>query len=837
MLTKLSSGMCMAMATLALSIQPLQAAPAYMNDAETRQPFNDKALPTIDHKFPRIIMAETQSMAGDLEKFAKYQILTAGGGMIKKVANLQSLNPDLLYFRSLMTSEFLEYDQPYCTHSQSPAFENTASATSGCNVYAGHWLYQAGTTLKKAVNTSATTLPVADATRFQVGEYIVIYDAPAGSFKNAEHAKITGRNTSNHSITVARGFKSAKTQHSAGSIVAQHVNGQSGSKLNWAYNISTQSPKDSNGRTFAQAALEFIKNNYSKDSKGAKTSVKVSGFLFDSDFYSVLKTKKADVNNDLKTDHGKDANGTNWWGMGLENFYQSVRNAFPGKYVITGHQLARSFNSSHGTQMEGWPQSNGFHSVVPEYKTLNSELANYRYYMHHISKGPAATHVLTKTPTLTYRDGTSAATDRPFRFALGMGLLDDGYFGSQNAPAHPDVWYDEFSVITDKSSSSYGTAVRSSEAAIRKNMGWLGKPLGGYTRIYNSSAFSPAASLISPGTFDSDINGWSGDNVSISRNTANAMDGSSSLMAGKHTRYQSELSNARIKGPAASLTKSNWYTLVFSATSSAPREIKANVGGYGERFLIGNTWRRYVMAFQAPASGSSRIAFTVGDENTNVWFDSVYLFKGNPNVFRRDFENGIIVVNGTGASTTVDLGGTFQRIKGTQSPSINNGQNLSKLSLSAWDAGILLRARNSAPTSPSTLPPSTDIDVCGGPSIQSGSDQGAYLWKECNEGTWRMLVSAGGDSNGVSFTGSVTSDQGFNLVDTVSFENNDKLNMESSKIDFKLYVWNKGTDGINMVLPSSSETCVSLNSGSLYLGPDRVPMSAPFDLNTLQQCK
>lgn len=849
---RLAAGIGMVLSTLAFGTQSSIAAPAYMNDADTRKPSNSARVPSINgHKFPRVIMAETQSMAGDLDKFAKYQVVTAGGGVLNKIAKLQKKNSSLLFFRALMPTEYLGYTHSnvHCSHSHSLPFENTTSSTSGCGVYAGHWLYQAGTKTKKSINSSTSTIPVADAKRFQVGQYIVIYSAPAGSFKNAEHAKITGRNTSKNTLTVQRGFKSKKRSHGSGSIVAQHVTGQGGSSLNWSFNISTTCPKDSNGKTYAQAAIAFIKGNYAKDWQGYNTSAKVSGFLFDSDFYTLFTNKRADVNNDLKTDDGKSSSGYNYWGNGLERFYQSVRSAFPNMYIKSGHQLARAFNSTNGTQMEGWPQSNGFHSVVPQYKTLNSEFANYRYYMHYINQGPAATHVLTKTPTSIYPKGTGASSNKPFRFALGMGLLEDGYFGSQNSTNHPDVWYDEFSVITDKSSGSYGKAVNpksSNEATIRKNTGWLGNPLGSYTRIYNQGAFSPSASLISPGTFDSNTRGWSGVNVNISRDTSSTRDGAGSLRISKHTRYQSKLYGAKVKGPSAGLSKNGWYTLVFSAKADSPREIKANVGGYGERFLVGKTWRRYVMAFQAPASGSQRIDFTVGDENTNVWLDTVHLFKGNPNVFRRDFQNGIVVVNGTGSSTNVNLGGTFQHILGTQDRSVNNGKSVKSVSLKPWDAVLLVRSKKGGSslgnTSPSTTPDTTptdpsDVNVCGAPSVATDSDQGLFIWKNCNAGSWHMVASAGGDSGGIVYRGTLSSGDGFNMIDPVGFESHDVLDMGSTEVGFTLKVWNKGTDGIDLVVPETSEACFKVNaSAGVYIGRNKVEMPSAFDLNTLKSC-
>jgi hypothetical protein len=60
-------------------------------------------------------------------------------------------------------------------------------------------------------------------------------------------------------------------------------------------------------------------------------------------------------------------------------------------------------------------------------------------------------------------------------------------------------------------------------------------------------------------------------------------------------------------------------------------------------------------------------------------------------VWRRDFANGIALVNNSGSTQTVSLGGTFRRIRGTQDPTVNSGASVSSVSLPPQDAVILLR--------------------------------------------------------------------------------------------------------------------------------------------------
>jgi hypothetical protein len=61
-------------------------------------------------------------------------------------------------------------------------------------------------------------------------------------------------------------------------------------------------------------------------------------------------------------------------------------------------------------------------------------------------------------------------------------------------------------------------------------------------------------------------------------------------------------------------------------------------------------------------------------------------------VYRRDFQNGIVLVNpkGNGAQT-IALGGTFKKISGTQDSNVNNGQSVTSVTLKDRDGIVLLK--------------------------------------------------------------------------------------------------------------------------------------------------
>lgn len=62
-----------------------------------------------------------------------------------------------------------------------------------------------------------------------------------------------------------------------------------------------------------------------------------------------------------------------------------------------------------------------------------------------------------------------------------------------------------------------------------------------------------------------------------------------------------------------------------------------------------------------------------------------------PDVWRRDFERGVALVNSSGKQRNIDLGGEFEKISGTQDPIVNNGAIVSQTTIDGYDGLILLK--------------------------------------------------------------------------------------------------------------------------------------------------
>lgn len=654
---------------------------------------------TAQHLFPRVYQHENIGRSSS-EALSKYMFIDMHGMDFPQMEVVQANHSqETMLLRHISGRGYQSYttNDP-CFVSMGVAFANTGPVSqggpksAGCAIYAGHWLYKAGTPLTLGVNAGALTLQVADGSRVAPGQYVVIYDAPAGSFLNAEHVKVTARNGNTLTLQ-ARGYKSTAAAHGAGSIVAQHVLGQGSDARLWAFNFSSVSPRDGKNKTFGQFYADWLEINLNRFRNGETTSADVAGVVFDADFYFDLNSAAPDTNNDLVRDDGMSVGGVNWLGQGLDEFYARVTQRLPDHYVVAGVHDARGYDSAHGSQMENWlDYGNGQFKANPQYQHLNALFAQYLFNMGARERQMPLTRNLTKTPTRLYPGNASPAptSNAPFRLGLALTLMDDGYFGTHTLYI-ADAWWDEYAVNLTPG-ASYGRAVSKSDVnGVHQHRGWLGQPRGPFRRQYDDAQFGAGQSLLYDGSFDGGLGQWSSQNVDISRVTSGQLEGGGALNVGTMHPYLPNIYDARVKSEALNLVSDREYTIAFAARASTYREIAVSLGSETGRVTLGPDWRRYVLGFRQSRSQNAPLLFQVGRENTQVWLDSVYVFEGNANVFRRDFANGIVLANATPISRTIQLGGPFLRINGTQDPAVNNGATVTSVTLPPYDGLLLVR--------------------------------------------------------------------------------------------------------------------------------------------------
>jgi Hypothetical glycosyl hydrolase family 15 len=166
---------------------------------------------------------------------------------------------------------------------------------------------------------------------------------------------------------------------------------------------------------------------------------------------------------------------------------------------------------------------------------------------------------------------------------------------------------------------------------------------------------------------------------------------------------------------------------------------------------------RYGLASCLMNDGYYSFTNTASGYNGVVWFDEYNANLGQAisspptaawqnGVWRRDFTNGIALVNPKGnGPQTVQLGGTFVKLKGTQDPSVNDGETVTSVTLQDRDGIILLR------TTPASGSSTGSVSSSGS---GSGSSSGSSSGTSSSAGSGSSSTSSSGSS---SSTGSSSS--------------------------------------------------------------------------------
>ncbi len=285
------------------------------------------------------------------------------------------------------------------------------------------------------------------------------------------------------------------------------------------------------------------------------------------------------------------------------------------------------------------------------------------------------------------------------RFTMGTALLSDGFYGyalhgARSAP----LWFDEYSV------DSTGTAVQD-----LKYKGYLGQPV------------TDAVELTSPGILELQENFEGGvlpasfipnpvGAVSISQNASDVIAGKGSLVLNNQDHTKNGYVYVALSQSAVTLQPGSTYLLVFDwrilETLDARWGLQVSVTGPNGTLdsasanqCVSGDSGTISFPFTMPASGNWGIRFAITGGGGKAAIDNIRIFQGGVGPWRRDFENGFVLVNPLSQPHTfsmAEIAGMLnrtgiKRLKGTQAADINNGQAISgALTLPPFDSVVLL---------------------------------------------------------------------------------------------------------------------------------------------------
>jgi hypothetical protein len=246
------------------------------------------------------------------------------------------------------------------------------------------------------------------------------------------------------------------------------------------------------------------------------------------------------------------------------------------------------------------------------------------------------------------------------RFGLALTLMEDGYFTYEFGDTWhgQDWWYDEFDFD-------------------------LGYPLGPAQPV--GVLGQASANLIANGSFEqAPESAWalwvdesSGGNATIQQEQGEAPVGSAALRidinAAADAGWQISLS-----ATDCLLQNEAIYEVRFWAKSDVPRTITVNMHksspdwdnfGLWQEVAIGATWAEHTLHFTANATAqNASLQFLLGDQVGTVWLDEVQLIQQPLHLFRREFTNGLVLLNGTHHPQRVTVGAGWRRLQGDQAP-------------------------------------------------------------------------------------------------------------------------------------------------------------------------
>lgn len=260
--------------------------------------------------------------------------------------------------------------------------------------FPGHWVLNEGTTLTSSIDEESTVINCATVnnTLFSLTEYrdpdyghqapyllLVPIDHNGNKlWYESEYVRLIATNISAKQLTVKRAqlYSNAK-RFDRGTYIAALPANLIAQRPLFYYNLSSVCPKDSKGKTAADVYVDELVSYFNRDNGLLKN---FNGIGFDVNYFDVSNKPTFDVNNDGVADGGI-IDGYNVWREGDWNMLSNLRNRLGPDYVISadGHMTLnqQAVGILNGIESEGLVQHNDAWRGIS--RTLNTHLFWRKY--------------------------------------------------------------------------------------------------------------------------------------------------------------------------------------------------------------------------------------------------------------------------------------------------------------------------------------------------------------------------------------------------------------------------------------------------------------------------
>ncbi len=399
------------------------------------------------------------------------------------------------------------------------------------------------------------------------------------------------------------------------------------------------------------------------------------------------------------------------WGVAVDTLGNRLRRLAGDNFELIGN-CAQSTNyaSFNGWMRENFPYQNG----GDWYQNMFRDPGGY-FVDDTRFRAPRSNYLFSASASGNPYDANNR---RKARFGLASAALGEGYgvFGPSDRSARPLPyhmwWFDEYGV--DLTTGAASPAIQ--------HTGWLGQPLGPYGQMVWVGTQPDA---VSNPDFETDVTtGWTfyytQPGATRTQDLSTSASGSASLKL--HVPSAGAVPwevNVHSEGTVFMLAGQIYSATFWAKASSGPHRIHvvAESPGGGEltsaTLDVTTSWKHYSVALVPPSAGDAELELFVADAAGDVWFDDVHLQAGATSVYRRDFQNGIVLVNPSNEVLTVPLEREFKKIQGFADPVTNDGSLVTQVTVNPSDALFLI--------GDDRIAPATTQDLQVGPAWQPHS--------------------------------------------------------------------------------------------------------------------